>query len=55
LASDVEFRSNSSKDSNYIERRIVFKSHHIDEPPRSTSSGFSFNFTVALGFHLKTN
>jgi hypothetical protein len=31
-------------------RRIVFKSHHIDEPP---ALGFSFNFTVGLGFGLK--
>jgi hypothetical protein len=33
-----------------IERIIVFKSHHIDEPP---ALGFSFNFTVGLRFHLK--
>jgi hypothetical protein len=31
-------------------RRIVFKRHHIDEPP---ALGFSFNFTVGLGFDLK--
>jgi hypothetical protein len=34
-----------------IECRIVFKSHQIDEPP---ALGFSFNFTVGLGFDLKT-
>jgi hypothetical protein len=29
-----------------IERRIVFKSHHIDEPP---ALGFSFNLIKGLG------
>ena len=33
-----------------IERRIVFKSHHIDDPP---ALGFSFTFTEGLGFDVK--
>jgi hypothetical protein len=33
-----------------FECRIAFKTTHIDEPP---ALGFSFNFTVGLGFDLK--